>query len=89
MALGAQRQDVLLLILRQHLAPALIGVAIGLAGAFVVARSLETMVYGVRPTDPVTLATMSALLLVVAAAACFIPARRATRVDAVVALRNQ
>jgi putative ABC transport system permease protein len=89
MALGAQRRDVLLLILRQHLSPAIIGVAIGLGGALVLARSLESMVYGVEPTDPVTLAAMSTLLLFVAGAACFIPAERATRVDAVVALRNR
>ena len=89
MALGAQRRDVLTLILRQHLAPALVGVALGLVGAFVLARFLETMVYGVKPTDPVTMAAMSGLLLAVAVAACFIPAQRATRVDAVVALRNQ
>jgi predicted permease len=89
MALGAQRRDVLLLILRQHLAPAVLGVAIGLGGALALARLLDTMVYGVTPTDPVTLAGMSALLLLVAVAACFVPAQRATRVDAVVALRNQ
>ena len=89
MALGAQRGDVLVLILRQHLAPALIGVALGLGGTVVLARFLETMVYGVEPTDPLTMAAMSLLLLTVAVLACFIPAQRATRVDAVVALRNQ
>jgi predicted permease len=89
MALGAQRLDVLVLILRQHLAPAVVGVVLGLAGAFVLARFLETMVYGVQPTDPLTMAAMCLLLLGVAVLACFIPAQRATRVDAVVALRNQ
>ena len=89
MALGAQRGDVLALILRQHLKPALIGVALGLAGALILARFLESMVYGVGATDPVTLVAMGLTLLLVAVAACWIPARRATRVDALIALRNQ
>ncbi|HVL67507.1 MAG TPA: ABC transporter permease [Vicinamibacterales bacterium] len=89
MALGAQRADVLLLILRQHLRPALIGVALGLGGALALARFLESMVYGVRATDPSTFLLMGLTLLSVAVAACWIPARRATRVDALVALRNQ
>ena len=89
MALGAQRRDVLALILRQHLRPALIGVALGLAGALVLARFLESMVYGVGATDPLTLLAMGLTLLLVAVAACWIPAQRATRVDALVALRNQ
>jgi predicted permease len=89
MALGAQRRDVLLLVLRQHVKPALIGVGLGLAGALALARFMESMVYGVRPTDPLTLAAMAVGLLAVAVAACWIPARRATKVDAIVALRNQ
>ena len=89
MALGAQRHDVLLLVLRQHLRPALIGVLLGLAGAFGLARFIESMVYGVSATDPLTLLAMGSALLMVAVAACWIPARRATRIDAIVALRNQ
>jgi putative ABC transport system permease protein len=89
MALGAQPRDVLLLILRQHLRPAVIGIVIGLAGAFALARFLQSMVYGVGATDPLTFGGMSVALLLVAAAACLVPARRATRVDALVALRNQ
>lgn len=89
MALGAQRSDVLVLILRQHLRPALIGVALGLAGALGLARFLESMVYGVGAADPLTLLAMGLTLLMVAVAACWIPAQRATRVDALVALRNQ
>jgi putative ABC transport system permease protein len=89
MALGAQRSDVLALILRQHLRPALIGVALGLVGALALARYLESMVFGVAATDPLTLVAMGLTLLMVAVAACWIPARRATRVDALVALRNQ
>jgi ABC-type antimicrobial peptide transport system permease subunit len=88
MALGAQRADVLWLILRQHLRPALIGMVLGLAGAVSLARFLESMVYGVRATDPLTFAAMGMALLVVAVAACWIPARRATQVDALVALRS-
>ncbi len=89
MALGAQRSDVLSLILRQHLRPALIGVALGLAGSLALARYLQSMVYGVGATDPLTLIAMGLTLLTVAVAACLIPARRATHVDALVALRNQ
>nr|MDQ3419127.1 FtsX-like permease family protein [Acidobacteriota bacterium] len=89
MALGAQRSDVLTLILRQHLRPALIGVALGLAGALSLARYLQSMVYGIGATDPVTLVAMGVTLLIVAVAACWIPAQRATRVDALVALRNR
>jgi predicted permease len=89
MALGAQRTDVLLLMLRQHLRPALIGVAVGLAGAIALARFLQSMVFGVAATDPATLTVMSLALLSVSVAACWIPAQRATRVDALIALRNQ
>ena len=89
MALGAQRNDVLRLILQQHLRPAVIGVVAGLAGAIAIARFLQSMVYGVGATDPVTFAVMGLALLSVAVAACWIPAQRATRVDALIALRNQ
>jgi putative ABC transport system permease protein len=89
LALGAQRSDVLLLVLRQHVKPALVGVVLGLVGAVALARFIESMVYGVRATDPLTFVAMALTLLAVAVAACWIPARRATRVDAIVALRNQ
>lgn len=89
MALGAQRTDVLLLMLRQHLRPALIGVVLGLAGAIALARFLQSMVFGVAATDPATLTVMGLALLSVSVAACWIPAQRATRVDALIALRNQ
>jgi ABC-type antimicrobial peptide transport system permease subunit len=61
---------------------------LGLAGAFGLARFLQSMVFGVAPTDPATFVIMAVMLLAVAAAACWVPARRATRVDALVALRN-
>jgi putative ABC transport system permease protein len=89
MALGAQRSDVLVLILRQHLRPAVIGVVLGLAGALGLARFLESLVFGVRATDPITLIAVGLALLLVAVAACWIPAQQATRVDALIALRNQ
>jgi ABC-type antimicrobial peptide transport system permease subunit len=88
MALGASAPDVLALMLGQHLRPAVIGVAIGVAGALLVARSLESLVYGVGASDPLTLVLMGAVLVAVAAAACWIPARRATRVDPLIALRT-
>ena len=89
MALGAQRADVLLLMLRQHLRPAVAGVVIGLAGAIALARFLQSMVFGVDATDPATFVVMGLALLTVSVAACWIPARRATKVDALIALRNQ
>jgi predicted permease len=89
MALGARRGDVLKMIVAQHLAPALIGLAIGLAGALALSRFLRTMVYGVGMTDPITFMSMALALLLVTVAACWIPARRATRVDPLVALRAE
>jgi ABC-type antimicrobial peptide transport system permease subunit len=70
----------------------LVGVALGLAGAYVLTKYLEsltTMLYGVKPRDPLTYGLMSALLTVVAVVACFVPARRATKVDPLVALRYE
>jgi len=92
MALGANRSNVLRLILRQGLLLTVIGIVLGLAGAFVLTKylaSLSTMLYGVRPTDPLTFAVTGLLLLVVASVACMLPARRATKVDPIVALREE
>jgi putative ABC transport system permease protein len=89
MAMGAARRDVLRLILVQHLRPALAGLVLGLIGAFALSRSLESLLFGVRATDPITFTVVGLALLVVAAAACWIPARRATRVDPLVALRTE
>ena len=88
MALGAQPRDVLFLALKQGMAPVLIGVAIGLAGAAAAMRLLASLLFGVTPSDPVTFAAVAAILSAVALAACYIPARRATRIDPVVALRQ-
>jgi putative ABC transport system permease protein len=87
MALGAQTTDVLKLVVRDGLKLVVIGVAVGLAGAFMLTRLMSTLLFGVTPTDSLTYATVALTLIVVALAACYIPARRATKVDPLVALR--
>jgi ABC-type antimicrobial peptide transport system permease subunit len=87
MALGARRGDVLALILRRGLRLSLYGIALGLAGAFVATRLLGEMLYGLSATDPLTFAGVSLLLAAVALLASYVPARRAARVDPMVALR--
>jgi putative ABC transport system permease protein len=88
-ALGASRGDVLLLIVRQALLLALIGSVIGIVGALALSRLMASQLYGVRPTDPVTFISVAALLMIVALAASYIPARRAMRVDPMTALRYE
>jgi putative ABC transport system permease protein len=89
MALGANAREVLTLILTQHLRPALAGVVLGIAGAVALARFLESLVYGVGASDPLTFGFMAVTLVTVAVIACWIPARRATRVDPLIALRTE
>jgi putative ABC transport system permease protein len=89
LALGAQTRDVLWLIVRQGLALTLIGVALGLVGAWSLTRVLQNLLYGVSATDPATFLGIALLLVGVAFIAGFIPARRATKVDPLVALRHE
>jgi predicted permease len=89
LALGAQNRNILRMVLRQGLGLAIAGAAVGLAGAVIVARFMAGLLYGVQPTDPLTFLGVAALLTVVALIACYIPARRALRVDPMIALRYE
>lgn len=89
MALGAQMSDVLKLVLKGGMALALFGIVAGLAGAFAVTRWMTTLLFGVKPTDALTFVAVSICLLVTALLACYIPARRATKVDPLMALRYE
>jgi len=88
-ALGAQRRDVVSLILRSGIVLTTFGILIGLVGAFALTRVMTTLLFGVTPTDGFTFASVSGLLLLVALLACYVPARRATKVDPLVALRYE
>ena len=89
LALGARTIDVLKLIIRDGLMLVSIGVAVGLAGAYALTRLMTTLLFGVTPTDGLTIVVVSAVLIGIALLACFIPARRATKVDPLVALRYE
>ena len=89
MALGAERTQVLRLFVTHGIVTAAIGTAVGLAGAAVLSRWLETLLFEIKPTDPITLGGVAVILLIVAAVACYIPARRAAKMDPLIALRAE
>jgi predicted permease len=89
LALGAQLSDVLSLVLRHGLKLTIIGAAIGLCGAYLATRAITSVLYGVSATDPLTFGAVSVLLIGVALVACYVPSRRATKVDPLVALRYE
>jgi predicted permease len=89
LALGASRSNILRMVLRQGLGLVLVGAAVGLVCALIVSHLMASLLYGVRPTDPLTFAGVALLLIGVALLACYIPARCATRVDPIQALREQ
>ena len=88
-ALGAESKNILRMVLRQGLGLAVAGAAVGLVGALIVSHLMAGLLYGVKPTDPLTFSCVALLLLGVALLACYIPARRALRVDPLVALRHE
>ena len=89
LALGAQRRGILVLVMRKGMTLASAGVAVGLFGAFAMTRLMSSLLYEVSAADPVTFAAVAALLSAVAMLACYVPARRAMRVDPIVALRRE
>jgi putative ABC transport system permease protein len=89
MALGAQARDVSLLVVRQGVAWALLGVAVGLAASYALTRLMASLLFNVTPTDPATFAIVSLLLIGIALLAAYLPARRATKVDPLIALRHE
>jgi putative ABC transport system permease protein len=89
MALGAQNIDVVWLFVRQGLKLTLLGIAIGLASAYGLTRLMTNLLFNVSATDPLTFAAITALLLVIGLLACYLPARRATRIDPLIGLRHE
>jgi putative ABC transport system permease protein len=88
-ALGAQWRDVLKMILRSGMTLVVIGLAIGLAGALALTRLMSTLLFEVSPADPITFAAVAVAVILAALLACYIPARRATKVDPLIALRYE
>jgi len=88
-ALGATKGTVLKMVLGQALVTAMIGIVVGLVGSFLLTRTMRSLLFEVSPTDPVIVGSVVLLLIVIAMLASYIPARRATRVDPMVALRSE
>jgi putative ABC transport system permease protein len=89
MTLGASRMEILAMVIRQGVGVTAMGVAIGIGGALALTRLLAASLYGVKPTDPITFYAVPVLILMVSAAACFVPAWKATRIDPAIALRYE
>ncbi len=89
MALGAQRTDVLGMVVRQGMVTTVVGVIVGVLGAVAATRLISSQLYGVEATDPVTFAAVSLVLVGIAVLASYVPARRAARVDPLIALRSE
>ena len=89
LALGASRSNILRIVLRQGLGLAIVGVAVGLVCSLIVSHLMASLLYGVRPTDPLTFASVAFLFIGVAGLACYLPARRAMKVDPMFALRYE
>jgi ABC-type antimicrobial peptide transport system permease subunit len=89
LALGAREGNVVGMILRSGLWLTLVGIALGVVGALALSRTVESMLFGIEPTDPLTFVAVSLLLGIVAMAACYMPARRAAKADPIEALRAQ
>jgi ABC-type antimicrobial peptide transport system permease subunit len=89
MALGARARDVLLMVVRQGMSLVLVGIGVGLLGAYALTRTVRSLLFEVAPTDSLTFVVVPLLLAIVGAIACYLPARRATKVDPLVALRYE